>query len=118
MCAGLERKRGSDFGKSSAVRSWGKRADVIILPIELLRPKIRVRRDLGDLSTLVNSIKKRGILQPLVVSESGDGRYEIVLGHRRYLAALEAGVKGVACDPHRQDELNRSSRPHLGGRGV
>jgi len=99
MRAGLERKRGSDLGKSSAVRSWRKRANVIILPVELLRPKIRVRRDLGDLSTLVNSIKKRGILQPLVVSEGGDGRYEIVLGHRRYLAALEAGLRELPVIP-------------------
>ncbi|RLG02817.1 MAG: hypothetical protein DRN61_05800, partial [Thaumarchaeota archaeon] len=72
---------------------------MVKIPIELLRPKIRVRRDLGNLSTLINSIKKRGILQPLIVSEGDDGRYEIVLGHRRYLAALEAGLRELPVIP-------------------
>ena len=93
MRAGLERKRGADWGRTGDGRSQEKMANVVILPVDLLKPKIGVRRDLGDLSTLINSIKKRGILQPLVVSEGDDGRYEIVLGHRRYLAALEAGLR-------------------------
>ena len=63
------------------------------VPIELLRPKVRVRRDVGDLLALADSIREYGILQPLVASEGEDGKYEILLGYRRYLAALEAGLK-------------------------
>ena len=66
---------------------------VIEIPVDLLRPKVRVRRDVGDLLALADSIREYGLLQPLVVSEGDDGKYEIVLGYRRYLAALEAGLK-------------------------
>ena len=65
---------------------------VIEIPVDLLRPKVRVRRDVGDLLALADSIREYGLLQPLVVSEGDDGKYEIVLGYRRYLAALEAGI--------------------------
>ena len=66
---------------------------IIKVPIDLLRPKVRVRHDIGELAALVDSIREWGLLQPLLVSESDDGTYEIVLGYRRYLAALEAGLK-------------------------
>jgi len=66
---------------------------IIEVPVDLLRPKVRVRRDVGELITLVDSIREYGLLQPLVVSEGDDGKYEIVLGYRRYLAALRAGLK-------------------------
>ena len=66
---------------------------VLEVPVDLLRPKVRVRRDVGDLLALVDSIKEYGLLQPLVVSEGDDGKYEIILGFRRYLAASEAGLK-------------------------
>jgi len=99
MPVGLERKKNSNrdgaYGSGHRTRAM----NVIVLPIDLLKPKLRVRRDFGDLSTLINSIKKRGILQPLVVSEGDDGYYEIVLGHRRYLAALEAGLKELPVIP-------------------
>jgi len=66
---------------------------IIEVPVDLLRPKVRVRRDVGELVALVDSIREYGLLQPLVVSEGEDGKYEILLGYRRYLAALEAGLK-------------------------
>lgn len=66
---------------------------IIEVPVDLLRPKVRVRRDVGELVALVDSIREYGLLQPLVVSEGDDGKYEILLGYRRYLAALEAGLK-------------------------
>ena len=50
------------------------------------------------LSELANSIKKNGIIQPIAVREDkGDpGRYEIVAGERRWLAAQKAGGGGHA----------------------
>ncbi|MEM2613888.1 MAG: ParB N-terminal domain-containing protein, partial [Nitrososphaerota archaeon] len=68
---------------------------MIRVPVDSLKPKIRVRRELGDLDKLAESIKEYGVLEPLVVSESDDGGYEVVLGLRRYLAALRAGVDVV-----------------------
>lgn len=48
-----------------------------------------------ELEELVASIKAQGIIQPLIVSPSGDGRYSIVAGERRWRAAQRAGLERV-----------------------
>ncbi len=55
------------------------------------------RREVGDLSDLVASIREKGVLEPILVRAqpaSGERgpRYTIVAGERRYRAALEAGL--------------------------
>lgn len=58
------------------------------------------RKDLGDLSELVESIKANGVLQNLTVVELDKyepGYYRIVIGHRRYEAAKRAGLKELPC---------------------
>ncbi len=57
----------------------------------------RVRFDELKLQELANSIKKNGIIQPIAVrEEKGDsGRYQIVAGERRWLAAQKAGLHQV-----------------------
>ena len=49
------------------------------------------------LEELVNSIKKNGIIQPIAVreSKSQSGKYEIVAGERRWLAAQKAGLHEI-----------------------
>jgi len=49
------------------------------------------------LEELANSIKKNGIIQPIAVrpSSSKDGKYEIVAGERRWLAAQRAGLHEI-----------------------
>jgi len=51
-----------------------------------------VRRNMGDISELVESVKTFGILEPIIVRPVGD-RYEVVIGARRLAAAKEAGLK-------------------------
>lgn len=68
------------------------------MPIELLHaspnnPR-KVFRD-AELEDLSQSIKLKGLLQPLVVRKRGDGAYEIVAGERRWRAAQRAGVHDV-----------------------
>lgn len=46
------------------------------------------------LNALVNSIKEKGVLQPLLVRKT-DNKYEIIAGERRWRAAKEAGIKEV-----------------------
>jgi ParB family transcriptional regulator, chromosome partitioning protein len=46
------------------------------------------------LQELVQSIREKGILQPLVVRRKGD-RYELIAGERRWRAAQKAGIKEV-----------------------
>ncbi len=48
-----------------------------------------------DLEDLVASIKKHGILQPLVVTEKSDGGYELIAGERRLRASHIAGLSTV-----------------------
>ncbi len=57
----------------------------------------RVHFNEEKLSELANSIRKNGIIQPIAVREDeGDpGRYEIVAGERRWLAAQKAGLHEV-----------------------
>jgi ParB family chromosome partitioning protein len=47
------------------------------------------------LTSLAESIKQVGILQPIVVRPMTDGAYEIIAGERRYRAAKQAGLKSV-----------------------
>ncbi|MCI8515456.1 MAG: ParB/RepB/Spo0J family partition protein [Hungatella sp.] len=54
------------------------------------------RKDFNQelLSELADSIKKYGVLQPLLVQKNGEN-YEIIAGERRWRAAKEAGLKEV-----------------------
>ncbi len=68
------------------------------LAIDILQPgKYQPRGDMdeGALAELAESIKKQGLLQPLVVREITNGRYEIIAGERRWRACQLAGVKEV-----------------------
>jgi len=47
-----------------------------------------------DVAELVESVRREGVLQPIVVRPSGDG-YELVFGERRWRAARAAGLKTV-----------------------
>ena len=54
----------------------------------------RTEFDKEALDALVESIKEKGVLQPLLVRKQGD-KYEIIAGERRWRAAKEAGLKEV-----------------------
>ena len=59
-------------------------------------------REGAELDDLAESISAHGILNPLLVRplEGEDGKYEIISGHRRYLAAQKLGLKKVPCTVH------------------
>lgn len=68
------------------------------IPIDRIRPRSeRPRRSLDPdaLDELAASIRAHGVLQPLRVRSSGGGRYEIVAGERRWIAARQAGLRSV-----------------------
>lgn len=54
------------------------------------------RRTIGDLTSLIASIKEKGVLEPILVRKQGD-RYQIIAGERRYHAARAAGLSLVPC---------------------
>jgi ParB family transcriptional regulator, chromosome partitioning protein len=68
------------------------------LPIELLkRNPFNPRRAFSEaqLDELAQSIRDRGIIQPLIVRPVGNDKYEIVAGERRWRAAQRAGLHDV-----------------------
>lgn len=67
------------------------------VPIELIKVNPhQPRQQFADtkLDELVDSIKEHGIIQPLIVTQSGDG-YELIAGERRLRAAKKAGLELV-----------------------
>lgn len=62
-------------------------------------PKQQPRRsfDSDALKALVTSIKKNGVLQPLVVRPLSNDSYELVAGERRYRASKTAGLEEIPC---------------------
>lgn len=69
-----------------------------IIPISsVILPQQQPRRyfDAEALSKLTNSIKEKGILQPLLVRPLENGNYELVAGERRYQAAQNANLETV-----------------------
>jgi ParB family chromosome partitioning protein len=55
----------------------------------------RTRFDDETIQSLAASIREVGILQPVVVRRSGDGRYELIAGERRLRAAKVAGLATI-----------------------
>lgn len=61
------------------------------------------RKDIGDITELVESIKNQGVFQNLTVIEGGPGvptgasGYTVIIGHRRMAAAKKAGLKELPC---------------------
>ena len=66
---------------------------------DLIPNKYQPRKifDEDNLNDLTNSIKERGILQPIIVRKSNDdkSKFEIIAGERRWLAAQKAGLHNV-----------------------
>ena len=54
------------------------------------------RKEFGDLSEMVVSVKEKGILEPILV-RSHEGQYQIIAGERRYQAARLAGLQRIPC---------------------
>jgi ParB family chromosome partitioning protein len=68
------------------------------LPLNLLQAgKYQPRQKMDDtpLRELADSIRERGVIQPLLVRGLGTGRYEIIAGERRFRAASIAGLKEI-----------------------
>ncbi|MBE8158425.1 MAG: ParB/RepB/Spo0J family partition protein [Betaproteobacteria bacterium] len=68
------------------------------IPVGNLRAgKFQPRRrfDKEDIKSLADSIRKQGVIQPLVIRPAASGGYEIIAGERRWRAAQIAGLKTV-----------------------
>lgn len=60
--------------------------------------------DQYELKLLADSISSSGIIQPLAVRKTEDGKYELIAGERRLKAAKMAGLRRVPCVLHKTDD--------------
>ena len=93
-------KKGLGRGLSSLIGETKLERDINKLPISsLLSNKFQPRKIFNEenLQDLANSIKERGIIQPIIVRKSADqnSKYEIIAGERRWVAAQKAGLHDV-----------------------
>ncbi len=80
-----------------------------VLISDLVPNKYQPRKicDEASLEDLTNSIKERGMIQPIIVRNSNDDRskFEIIAGERRWLAAQRAGLHNVPVVITEADDL-------------
>jgi len=93
-------KKGLGRGLSSLIGETKIEININKVSIsDLVSNKFQPRKlfDEENLQDLTNSIKERGIIQPIIVRKSSDvnSKYEIIAGERRWLAAQKAGLHEV-----------------------
>ena len=93
-------KKGLGRGLSSLIGETKVEININKVSIsDLVSNKFQPRKtfDEESLQDLTNSIKERGIIQPIIVRKSSDDRskYEIIAGERRWLSAQKAGLHEV-----------------------
>lgn len=62
------------------------------------------RTEFGDLTELTESIREKGVLEPLLVKPTGDGKFMIIAGERRWRASQLAGLTELPCIEMEVDE--------------
>ena len=96
-----ERSRGMGRGLAailSSTASDGTGAEFRTLPVDLIAPNPnQPRKHFGEdaLVGLADSVKERGLLQPVLVRPVPGGTYELIAGERRWRAAQLAGLRPI-----------------------
>ena len=103
-------RKGLGRGLSSLIGDAKIKTNVNKLSItDLIRNKLQPRKYFNkeSLEDLTNSIKERGVIQPIIVriSEDHKNKYEIIAGERRWLAAQNAGFHEVPVVITEADDL-------------
>ena len=73
-------------------------AEFKAIPVESIEPNPKQPRQVFDeeeMAELVHSVREIGVLQPIVVRPVGGGRYELIMGERRWRASQSAGRETV-----------------------
>jgi ParB family transcriptional regulator, chromosome partitioning protein len=76
-------------------RSLGPR--IRMIPLEHIDPNPhQARSELGNIQELMESIRSKGVLEPILVRSKAN-RFEIIAGERRFLASRNIGLKEIPC---------------------
>lgn len=68
------------------------------VPVSFLHPgrfQPRTRMDSASIGELADSIRRQGLLQPILVRPAGPNQYEIIAGERRWRASQQAGLTSI-----------------------
>ena len=103
-------KKGLGRGLSSLIGETKVEVQKNQLAVSDLTPnKYQPRKNFDEqnLEDLTNSIKERGVIQPIIVRKSNDenSKFEIIAGERRWLAAQRAGIHNVPVVITEADDL-------------
>ena len=103
-------KRGLGRGLSSLIGENKVEVQKNLMPVSDLIPnryQPRKNFDEANLDDLTNSIKERGMIQPIIIrkSKSENSKFEIIAGERRWLAAQRAGIHNVPVVITEADDL-------------
>ena len=103
-------KRGLGRGLSSLIGDTETNTKTNKISISsIVRNKFQPRKrfDKDSLDELTNSIRERGVIQPIIVRKSSDqnGKYEIIAGERRWHAAQSAGLHDIPIVEVEADDL-------------
>ena len=103
-------KKGLGRGLSSLIGETKVETTTNKLALSDIEPnKFQPRKDFDkeNLEDLTNSIKERGVIQPIIVrkSSSDDTKFEIIAGERRWLAARKAGLHSIPVVVTEADDL-------------
>ncbi len=107
--SGLGRGLGALLGEAAEAPESPARDEVKNLKLTDIDPnrgQPRERFDEGALRELAESIKSVGVLQPILVRQTGD-RYEIIAGERRYRASRLAGLNEIPAIVRDWDDQRR-----------
>jgi ParB family chromosome partitioning protein len=92
---GVKMRHDSHYVDQIAARS---RSVGRTIPIDSIYPNPeQPRSEFGDLTDLTDSIREKGVLEPLLVKPKSDGRFMIIAGERRWHASQAAGLTEVPC---------------------
>ena len=103
-------KKGLGRGLSSLIGETKVETTTNKLALSDIEPnKFQPRKDFDkeNLEDLTNSIKERGVIQPIIVrkSSSDNTKFEIIAGERRWLAARKAGLHSIPVVVTEADDL-------------
>lgn len=82
-------------------------SSIVNVPIDKIHPNPNQPRkhfDPATLKELADSIKEKGIIQPIIAEDTGDGIYMIIAGERRFRAAQMVGLDEVPVIPNEFSE--------------
>ena len=102
---------GKGLGALIPTEVMGDRSTALLdIPVASIEPNQHQPRSVFDeesLASLTASIREVGVLQPVLVRETEDGRYELIAGERRWRAAKRAGLQALPAIVRTVSDLGR-----------